>query len=49
MKTFFDGVGDDYASGIWEEQPVDRPDFKAKYARALEIQAKKRAAAEEAV
>ncbi|WP_158807580.1 chlorophyllide a reductase subunit Y [Beijerinckia sp. L45] len=49
MTDFFDGVGTGYAAGIWEQQPVDRPEFKEKYKRALEIKAKQRAAAEEAV
>jgi len=35
MKAFFDGVGDGYSSGVWEEKPQDRPDFKKKYARKL--------------
>jgi chlorophyllide a reductase subunit Y len=49
MSSFFDGVGADYAAGIWDQQPVDRPEFKEKYKRALDIKAKQRAAAEEAV
>ena len=32
MTEFFEGVGDGYAAGIWEETPTDRPKFKAKYA-----------------
>ncbi len=32
MRTFFEGVGSGHTSGIWEETPVDRPKFKAKYA-----------------
>jgi chlorophyllide a reductase subunit Y len=32
MREFFEGVGEGHASGIWEETPVDRPKFKAKYA-----------------
>ncbi len=44
MKEFFEGVGTGHASGIWEETPVDRPKFKAKYA-ALNIAAAKAAEA----
>ncbi len=32
MKSFFDGVGTDYAAGVWEETPEDRPSFKKKFA-----------------
>lgn len=32
MKTFFEGIGSGSAAGIWENSPVDRPDFKAKFA-----------------
>ncbi|MEO0410350.1 MAG: chlorophyllide a reductase subunit Y [Pseudomonadota bacterium] len=32
MKAFFDGVGTDYAAGIWEDLPEDRPAFKKKFA-----------------
>jgi len=35
MKAFFDGVGAGYSSGVWEDTPQDRPDFKKKYARKL--------------
>ena len=45
MKGFFEGVGTDYAAGVWEEVPQDRPQFKHVYAKKL---AKARAA-EEAV
>jgi chlorophyllide a reductase subunit Y len=34
MSAFFDGVGVGHAAGVWEQTPKDRPDFKAKYARA---------------
>ncbi|MBU2532672.1 MAG: chlorophyllide a reductase subunit Y, partial [Alphaproteobacteria bacterium] len=33
MRSFFAGVGEGYAAGIWERTPEDRPEFKAKYAR----------------
>ncbi|GAA4002624.1 chlorophyllide a reductase subunit Y [Sphingomonas humi] len=32
MKSFFEGVGEGHTAGIHEELPVDRPDFKARYA-----------------
>ena len=35
MSAFFKGVGTGYASGIWEDTPQDRPEFKAKYARKV--------------
>lgn len=30
MRGFFEGVGSGYASGIWEEVPRDRPEFRKK-------------------
>jgi chlorophyllide a reductase subunit Y len=33
MTEFFDGVGTGHASGVWEDVPADRPDFKARYAK----------------
>jgi chlorophyllide a reductase subunit Y len=35
MKDFFAGVGTGHAAGVWEDTPVDRPDFKARYARKM--------------
>ena len=35
MTAFFAGVGTGHTSGVWEDQPKDRPEFKAKYARKL--------------
>ncbi len=32
MKDFFEGVGTDHASGVWEDVPVDRPEFRKKAA-----------------
>jgi chlorophyllide a reductase subunit Y len=32
MTAFFEGVGRDDSAGVWEERPVARPEFKAKYA-----------------
>ncbi len=33
MSAFFEGVGSGHAAGVWEEIPVDRPEFKARYAK----------------
>lgn len=33
MSAFFEGVGTGHATGIWEDTPVDRPEFRAKYAK----------------
>jgi chlorophyllide a reductase subunit Y len=46
MREFFDGVGEGYAAGVWEDVPRDRPEFAANYRRLLEKQAKKRKAEE---
>ncbi len=35
MSEFFEGVGTGHASGVWEETPSDRPDFKARYAKTM--------------
>ena len=32
MQAFFEGVGRGTTAGVWEETPVDQPQFKAKYA-----------------
>jgi len=32
MRRFFEGVGHAASAGVWSEKPVDRPEFKAKYA-----------------
>jgi chlorophyllide a reductase subunit Y len=45
MTEFFEGVGEGVTAGVWQDQPVDRPQFRAKYA-AKRIAAAK---AEEAV
>ena len=39
-------MGTGYAAGVWDEVPVDRPDFKADVRRRLEKAAKKRKAEE---
>jgi chlorophyllide a reductase subunit Y len=40
MKDFFEGVGDGYTAGVWQELPVDRPEFKKKYQGILAARAK---------
>jgi 3,8-divinyl chlorophyllide a/chlorophyllide a reductase subunit Y len=45
MTAFFEGVGKDGTAGVWEERPVERPEFKAKFAAKRVAAAK----AEEAV
>ncbi len=35
MSAFFEGVGSGHAAGVWEESPVDRPEFKARYAKTM--------------
>ena len=45
MREFFEGVGEGYSAGIWEDTPSDRPDFKKKYAAKMIASAK----AEEAI
>lgn len=32
MQAFFEGVGEGYTAGIWEDTPRDRPEFKKKFA-----------------
>jgi chlorophyllide a reductase subunit Y len=46
MKSFFAGVGEGYASGVWEKLPEDRPLFRAEQKRRMEKEAKKRKAEE---
>jgi 3,8-divinyl chlorophyllide a/chlorophyllide a reductase subunit Y len=40
MSNFFEGVGSGHAAGIWREVPIDRPEFKKKYAGMLAAKAK---------
>jgi chlorophyllide a reductase subunit Y len=40
MRTFFEGVGEGFSAGIWEDTPTDRPDFKKKYAAKMVAAAK---------
>jgi chlorophyllide a reductase subunit Y len=35
MTAFFEGVGVGHTAGVWEDQPVDRPEFKARYAKTM--------------
>jgi 3,8-divinyl chlorophyllide a/chlorophyllide a reductase subunit Y len=35
MTAFFEGVGNEHTSGVWEDTPVDRPEFKARYAKTM--------------
>jgi chlorophyllide a reductase subunit Y len=39
MNAFFQGVGQDYAAGIWEDTPKDHPEFRERYKRQLAKQA----------
>ncbi len=41
MKEFFEGVGEGYAAGVWEDTPKDRPEFAKKYAARLKAQPQK--------
>ena len=40
MSDFFEGVGAGHTAGIWRDVPVDRPEFKKKYAGMLAAKAK---------
>ena len=40
MSNFFEGVGAGHTAGIWRDVPVDRPEFKKKYAGMLAAKAK---------
>jgi chlorophyllide a reductase subunit Y len=35
MQEFFAGVGEGHAAGVWENVPVDRPEFREHYKRHL--------------
>ena len=35
MRNFFEGVGTGHNAGVWSEQPVDRPEFRTRYAKQL--------------
>jgi len=42
MREFFEGVGEGDKAGIWQDMPVQRPDFREKFRKAAAAQAKKR-------
>jgi chlorophyllide a reductase subunit Y len=46
MTEFFEGVGEGHTTGVWEDMPTDRPEFRAEYKRRIEKEAKKRKAEE---
>jgi chlorophyllide a reductase subunit Y len=46
MTAFFSGVGTGDASGVWEDVPVPRPEFREQYQRKLARKAKSRKAEE---
>jgi chlorophyllide a reductase subunit Y len=46
MTAFFAGVGTGDASGVWEDVPVERPEFREQYQRKLARKAKSRKAEE---
>ncbi len=48
MKEFFDGVGEGHAAGVWENVPVDRPEFK-EYPQRQVIKMQKKDKAEEMI
>ncbi len=48
MKAFFDGVGEGDNAGVWQEEPVDRPQFR-KAQKAKRERAQKQAHQEEPI
>jgi chlorophyllide a reductase subunit Y len=36
MKDFFEGVGTGHASGVWQDAPKDRPEFREAFRRKME-------------
>jgi chlorophyllide a reductase subunit Y len=46
MKAFFGDAGDGDRAGVWENKPVERPEFRVETRRRLEKAAKKRKAEE---
>jgi chlorophyllide a reductase subunit Y len=46
MQSFFEGVGVGHASGIWEDVPRERPEFREQYQRQLAKLAKQKKAEE---
>ena len=49
MCRFFDQVGSGYASGIWQDLPEDRPDFREKQRRRGQAAAAQKSTAEDPV
>jgi len=49
MRSFFDGVGEGDAAGVWEEVPEARPAFRARHAKQNARAAARRADVEEPV
>jgi chlorophyllide a reductase subunit Y len=49
FKSFFEGVGNGYAAGVWEQPPRDRPEFRAQYRKQLAKQASVRSTAEDGI
>jgi chlorophyllide a reductase subunit Y len=41
MNSFFAGVGEGAAAGIWEDTPRDRPEFRERYQKRLKAEKKK--------
>jgi 3,8-divinyl chlorophyllide a/chlorophyllide a reductase subunit Y len=39
FRSFFGEVGSGYASGVWEQPPRDRPEFRAQFAKQMTKQA----------
>jgi chlorophyllide a reductase subunit Y len=46
MRSFFTGVGEGDAAGVWQDVPQDRPQFREQMQRRAAKQAKKRQAEE---
>jgi chlorophyllide a reductase subunit Y len=42
MKAFFEGVGEGYSAGVWDELPKDRPEFRERYKKQMAVVAKQR-------
>ena len=40
MESFFSGVGEGYAAGVWEDTPKDRPEFREQYRKKVAKAAK---------
>lgn len=40
MEAFYNGVGEGYAAGVWENAPKDRPEFREQYRKKMAKAAK---------